>query len=136
MTMANYMADMEIPPQNIRAEFVVLGAMINDDYFLRNIPNKLVADDFYRECHRVIFFELLALSEYNKTVDISMLRRRLKACGKFDDVGGEEYLEGLSSTYSVTPYINSKVWACAKEVAERAWHRKLLAHISVFREQI
>ena len=42
-------------PQNIEAEQAVLGAMLMDSDAIIKASELLIADDFYREAHKIIF---------------------------------------------------------------------------------
>ena len=58
-----------VPPQNIEAEQSVLGAMLVDREAISKVSEILMAEDFYREAHKVIYSLMLELFNKNEAVD-------------------------------------------------------------------
>lgn len=93
----------KLPPQDIEAEKAVLGSCMLDP----NASSKAVeilpgAGDFYRESHQIIYNSILDLLEKGEAVDILTVSSDLKKKGKFDDVGGSEYLTSLLDVMPTT----------------------------------
>ena len=61
---------LKVPPQSIEAEQSVLGGLMLDNRSLDEIADKLVADDFYRNEHRLIYRAISRLCEENSPADI------------------------------------------------------------------
>ncbi len=47
--------DIRVPPHNVEAEQAVLGGLMLDNRVWDNIADRIVADDFYRRDHQIIF---------------------------------------------------------------------------------
>ncbi|KKN32101.1 hypothetical protein LCGC14_0817120 [marine sediment metagenome] len=95
------MVDPAIPPHSLEAERAVLGAMLLDGDAIDVALEVLVAEDFYREAHRLIFAAISGLyAKPGSKVDELLLCDHLAAQGKLDDIGGPETLRELS--YDVT----------------------------------
>ena len=56
-------------PQNIEAEQAVLGAMLMDSDAIIKASELLIADDFYREAHKIIFSVILEIFNNNRAAD-------------------------------------------------------------------
>ena len=82
-------------PHNLEAERSVLGAiLVHNDAFN---PAVQVIDcrDFYREAHRSIFEQMVALSERKQAIDFVTLKEELSRGGDLDDIGGPAYIASL-----------------------------------------
>ena len=86
-----------VPPQNIEAEQAVLGAMLLEREAIAKVMEKLRAEDFYREAHKVIFNAMLELYNRNEAVDLVTVTEVLKKNGKLEDVGGIAYVTSLAN---------------------------------------
>ncbi len=69
---ANGKAATVVPPQNLEAEESVLGAMIVSQATIDPVvlEERLQADDFYRDRHRIIFEAIIALHADADPVDV------------------------------------------------------------------
>lgn len=92
------MLEERLPPQSIEAEKSVLGAMLIDREAIVKAIEILVADDFYREAHRVIYSAMIELYNRNEAVDFVTLTEILKRDNKLADVGGSAYITALADT--------------------------------------
>jgi len=92
------MLEERLPPQSIEAEKSVLGAMLIDREAIVKASELLVADDFYREAHRVIYSSMIELYNRNEAVDFVTLTEILKRDNKLADVGGTAYITALADT--------------------------------------
>ena len=99
----------KVPPHDIEAEQAVLGCMITDKEAVIAAVETLSEDDFYREDNKLIYKAILSLYNRAEPVDIITLKSELSAIGKFDAVGGLEYLaelpEKVPTTTNVDKYI-------------------------------
>ena len=112
-----------IPPQNIEAEQAVLGAMLIDKEAVTIVADKLQAEDFYREAHKVIYKAMIELHNKQQPIDFLTVRETLKKMGKFDDVGGIEYLTMLANLVPTA----ANVGYHADIVEEKSTLRQLIA---------
>ncbi len=115
-------AILKVPPQSIEAEQSVLGGLMLDNRSLDQIADKLVADDFYRKEHRLIYRAISRLCEENSPADVVTVSEQLEKNGELEDVGGLAYLGALAKN---TPSA-ANIGAYANIVRERSILRNLL----------
>lgn len=85
----------KIPPHDIEAEQAVLGSMLTDKDAVIEAMEVLRADDFYREDNKIIYEAIFNLYNKSEPIDIITVKDELIALGKFEAVGGLEYLASL-----------------------------------------
>jgi replicative DNA helicase len=105
------------PPQNLKAEEAVLGAMIQTPSYIPRVAARLKADDFYLDTQRRIFAAIVEMHAAGQGVDPVTLTAKM--AGKSDS----DYIYTLVAT---TP-IASDVSAYAELVAEVSARREWLA---------
>jgi len=116
-------ATLKVPPHSIEAEQAVLGALMLDDQRWDSVSEVLLASDFYRREHRLIFEAMAAQSRASKPIDVITLSESLLAANQLQEAGGLEYLgELVTNTQSA-----SNVVAYAQIIKERAVLRKLIS---------
>jgi replicative DNA helicase len=86
----------KLPPHSVEAEQSVLGGLLLDATALDKVADLTTADDFYRQEHRLIFRQIVRLSEQAKPVDVITVAEALEISGELDKVGGLPYLGGLA----------------------------------------
>ena len=86
----------KLPPHSVEAEQSVLGGLMLDSTALDKVADLVTADDFYRQEHRLIFRQIVRLSELAKPVDVITVAEALEIAGELDKVGGLSYLGGLA----------------------------------------
>jgi replicative DNA helicase len=86
----------KLPPHSVEAEQSVLGGLLLEASALDKISDLMTADDFYRQEHRLIFRQIVRLSELAKPVDVITVAEALEIAGELDKVGGLPYLGGLA----------------------------------------
>lgn len=86
----------KLPPHSVEAEQSVLGGLLLEASALDKITDLMTADDFYRQEHRLIFRQIVRLSEQAKPVDVITVAEALEISGELDKVGGLPYLGGLA----------------------------------------
>ena len=64
-----------VPPHDVEAEEVVLGAAMLDPGACVNVLELLGEDDFYRHAHRTVFGAIAALEARGEPVDAPRSRR-------------------------------------------------------------
>src|ERR1700694_6323261 len=83
---------LRLPPHSIEAEQSVLGGLMLDAAAWDQVADRVVAGDFYRNDHRLIFEAVAALIERNQPCDAVTLSGHLESQGLPDQGGGVVYL--------------------------------------------
>src|SRR5471032_2983300 len=83
---------LRLPPHSIEAEQSVLGGLMLDSAAWDQVADRVNAEDFYRNDHRLIFAAVAGLIERNQPCDAVTLSGHLDAQGLLDQVGGLSYL--------------------------------------------
>ena len=112
----------KIPPNDIEAEQAVLGSMLTDKDAVIAAIEVLKPEDFYREDNKTIYTAVLSLYNRAEPVDIITLKSELSSMGKFDSVGGLEYLAELPEKVPTTANVDKYI----KIVEEKAILRNLI----------
>jgi replicative DNA helicase len=94
-----------VPPQNIEAEESVLGAILLENDAINQSLEILIADDFYREGHRMIFRAMIELTDRSQPVDAITLTESLKAKGQLETIGGPGYIAELASRVPTAAHV-------------------------------
>ncbi|MDT8880212.1 replicative DNA helicase [Halomonas saccharevitans] len=115
-------AALKVPPHSVEAEQSVLGGLMLDNQAWDNVADRLVADDFHRYEHRLVFNVMASLAESGRPLDVVTLSEALEGRDQLDTVGGLAYLAELARN---TPSA-SNIRAYADIVRERATLRKLI----------
>src|SRR5258708_9751562 len=87
---------LRLPPHSIEAEQSVLGGLMLDSAAWDQVADRVVADDFYRNDHRLIFEAVAGLIERSQPCDAVTLSGHLESQGLLDQVGGLSYLGSLA----------------------------------------
>ena len=114
---------MRLPPHSIEAEQSVLGGLMLDSTAFDQIADRVAAEDFYRNDHRLIFEATAGLIERNQPCDAVTLSGHLESQGLLDQVGGLSYLGSLARD---TPTA-ANIRAYADIVRERSVLRQLIS---------
>ena len=112
----------KIPPNDTEAEQAVLGSMLTDKDATIAAIEVLKEDDFYREDNKLIYRAILNLYNRSEPIDIITLKAELTSMGKFDAVGGLEYLADLPERVPTTANVERYI----KIVEEKAILRNLI----------
>lgn len=86
----------KLPPHSVEAEQSVLGGLLLEASALDKISDLMTDEDFYRQEHRLIFRQIVRLSELAKPVDVITVAEALEIAGELDKVGGLPYLGSLA----------------------------------------
>jgi replicative DNA helicase len=113
---------LRLPPHSIEAEQSVLGGLMLDSAAWDQIADRVHAEDFYRNDHRIIFEAVAGLVERSQPCDAVTLSGHLESQGLLDQVGGLSYLGSLARD---TP-TSANIRAYADIVRERAVLRQLI----------
>lgn len=112
-----------IPPHDVDAEQSVLGSlMISPDAWDR-VAEVIVADDFYKHAHRLIFNAIIRLINNNQSIDYLTIKSDLENHNQIEEAGGRAYLIELAKN---TPSA-SNVAAYAHAIRERAVLREVIS---------
>ena len=114
---------LKIPPHSIEAEQSVLGGLFLDKDALIKVVERVQADDFYRQDHRIIYKAVLALDDDGKPFDLVTVAEWLESHQQLDEAGGLSYLAALAEN---TPSA-SNVGVYADIVRKRSVLRQLIS---------
>ncbi len=115
--------ELRIPPHSVEAEQAVLGGVMLDNSAWDRIADVLVAEDFYRNDHRLIFAAIAELIERGEPCDAVTLSEHLDKSADGASTGGLAYLGRLARD---TPSA-ANIKAYADIVRERSMLRRLIA---------
>ncbi|OGT00723.1 MAG: replicative DNA helicase [Gallionellales bacterium RIFCSPLOWO2_12_FULL_59_22] len=86
----------KLPPHSVEAEQSVLGGLLLEASALDKIADLITDDDFYRHEHRLIYRQIVRMSELAKPVDVITVAEALEIAGELDKIGGLPYLGSLA----------------------------------------
>ena len=112
----------KIPPHDTEAEQAVLGSMLTDQDAVIDAIEVLKPEDFYREDNKYIYEAALNLYNRAEPIDIITVKSELISMGKFEAVGGFEYLGVLPDKVPLAANAERYI----KIVEEKALLRKLI----------
>ena len=112
----------KIPPNDTEAEQAVLGSMLTDKEATIAAIEVLKEEDFYREDNKLIYRAILNLYNRAEPIDIITLKSELTSMGKFDAIGGLEYLADLPERVPTTANVDRYI----KIVEEKSILRNLI----------
>lgn len=112
----------KVPPHDLEAEQAILGSMLTDKDAVTASAEVLKVEDFYREDNRMIYSAILNLYNRAEPIDIITVKAELEAMGKFEQVGGLEYLAELPDKVPTT----TNALKYIKIVEEKATLRNLI----------
>ena len=120
----------KIPPHNLEAERSVIGALLLAGERIPEVSEMLAADDFHDPRHRVLYQALLHLSEQGLPVDFIHLGEVLRDSGKFQAVGGNEYMLELAQQVTSAAHLSFH----AKLIVDAATLRRLITEATAIVE--
>ena len=112
----------KIPPNDVEAEQAVIGSMLTDKEAVSAATEVLKPEDFYREDNRIIFEAILSLYGRSEPIDIITIKSELSSMGKFEAVGGLEYIAELPDKVPTTANVEQYI----KIVEEKSVLRNLI----------
>src|SRR5580765_963561 len=112
-----------LPPHAVEAEQAVLGSLLIDSAAWDQVGDIVVADDFYRADHQLIYAALAHLAGLGQPVDVVTATGQLERSGRLEAAGGLAYLGTLARD---TPTAVN-VRAYAQIVRERSLLRRLIS---------
>lgn len=120
---ASNIAALKVPPHSVDAEQAVLGGLMLDNTEWDNLADVLLAEDFYRPEHQLIFGVMSQQSEANSPIDVVTLVESLNSRNELESAGGLDYLSELAGNARGTANIH----AYADIIRERAILRRLIS---------
>src|ERR671910_88560 len=81
-----------VPPHDLDAERAVIGAMLVSETAVSAVAERLAAEDFYSEVHRIIYGAMTRLYSRGDPIDQLTLTNELRSVGEFEKVGGRAYV--------------------------------------------
>lgn len=112
----------KIPPHDIEAEQAVIGCMLTDKDAVVDSIELLRPENFYRQDNATIYEAILNLYNRAEPIDIITVKAELISLGKFDSVGGLEYLASLPDKVPTTANAQKYI----KIVEEKSILRELI----------
>ena len=92
----------KVPPHDVEAEQAVLGSMLTDKDAVISAIEVLKVEDFYRTDNKSIYEAIMNLYNKAEPIDIITVKDELESLGKFEQVGGLEYLASLPDKVPTT----------------------------------
>lgn len=115
-----------VPPHNLEAEAVVLGAALLEPEKVLDEPwAQLPADAFYREGHREIYAALRELWNETARVDEIAVAERLERQGKLERAGGLSYLANLRANAPAAYYAQGSA-----EILRAKWQYRRIIEVA------
>ena len=111
-----------VPPNNLRAEESVLGAMLLSREAIAEVVEILEPDHFYKPAHGHLYDAIMSLYSGGEPVDAVTVAEELQRAGLLDEVGGPAVLLDFQAT---TPAISNAAHY-AKIVEEHALLRRMI----------
>jgi replicative DNA helicase len=111
-------------PHNLDAERALLGSILLDNGALNAVAGTVTPEDLFADSHRLIFQQIIHLSEKNQTVDLVTLAEELQRGGALEKSGGVAYIAGLSDGVPMGDY--SFVANYARIIKQKSILRRLI----------
>lgn len=113
---------LKVPPNSVEAEQSLLGGLMLDGTAWDKVADVIIADDFYRRDHRLVFAAIAELVENSHPCDVVTVSEFLDQRNQLEKAGGLEYLATLANE---TPGA-ANVRAYANILRERSMLRSLI----------
>jgi replicative DNA helicase len=113
---------LKTPPNSIEAEQALIGGLMLNAQAWDKVADVVIADDFYRKDHRVIFTAIGNLIEDGSPCDVVTVSEYLDGRGELEQAGGLEYLATLAN--ETAGAANARAYA--KILRERSTLRALI----------
>ncbi|MGB5258582.1 MAG: replicative DNA helicase [Woeseiaceae bacterium] len=113
---------LKVPPHSSEAEQALIGGLMLNAQAWDKVADVVLADDFYRKDHRLIYSAIGKLIEGGSPCDVVTLSEHLDSSGELEQVGGLEYLATLAN--ETAGAANARAYA--KIIRERSTLRALI----------
>ena len=111
---------LQIAPQSTEAEQATLGGLMLDPTAWARVASRVVASDFFRADHRVIFDAIARMQDARLAIDVVTVSDYLDRLGTLADAGGLAYIARLANDTPTAANIESYATA----VRERSLLRR------------
>jgi replicative DNA helicase len=81
-----------VPPHDLDAERAVIGAMLVSETAVAVVAERLAAEEFYSEVHRIIYGAMMRLYSRGEPIDQLTLTNELRSVNEFERIGGRPYV--------------------------------------------
>ncbi len=88
---------LKVPPNSVEGEQSLLGGLMQDNEAWDKVADIVVAGDFYRKDHRLIFSAIAELAEDGHPCDVVTVSEHLGNRNELNAAGGLEYLATLTN---------------------------------------
>lgn len=88
----------KLPPQAVKAEMAVLGAIMLERHALSEVQDLLAPEKFYLEAHQQVYQAILNLDGKSNAVDLITVVLELTRMEKLEIVGGDHYVTKLTDS--------------------------------------
>jgi replicative DNA helicase len=112
----------KVPPHDLEAEQATLGSMLTNKDAVISAIEVLRKEDFYREDNKLVYEAMYNLYSKSEPIDLITVKDELVSMGKFEVVGGIEYLASLPDKVPLT----SNAERYIKIVEEKSMLRNLI----------
>jgi replicative DNA helicase len=112
----------KLPPQNLEAEYSVLGGLMLEREAFDQVSDLIGVDDFYKPAHQIIYRTIAELHHKAQPVDLVTVANALQTRNELDQIGGPEYLLSLLDKVVSAANIDSH----AKIIHEKSLLRRLI----------
>lgn len=113
------MAQVQEPPHNLSAEQATLADMLLDKRAAVRGCSFLVAEDFYRESHKLIFTAMQELLDKDVGIDYISMMDALKSKEQLEAIGGLPYLMSLFNASPTSANLEQHMKIIKKEAIKR-----------------
>ncbi len=86
----------KVPPQAIELEEAVLGAIMLESSSIDLVISILTPEAFYKEANKNIYEAILSLNKSHNPIDIYTVIQELKKQNNLENVGGAQFVSGLT----------------------------------------
>ncbi len=114
---------LKVPPNSVEAEQSLIGGLMLNKAAWDKVADVVIAEDFYRNDHRIIFTAIAQLVDDGSPCDVVTVSEFLDRRSELDKAGGLEYLAALANE---TPGA-ANARAYANIVRERSMLRSLIS---------
>ena len=112
----------KLPPQNVEAEFSVLGGLMLEREAYDQVSDLISAADFYKPSHQIIYKVISELHQKAQPIDIVTVSNSLQTRNELDLIGGPDYLLSLLDKVVSAANIDSH----ARIIHEKSLLRRLI----------
>ena len=96
-------------PYDIKAEQAILGIMLVDKDATIETTGILKPEFFYSGENQIVYTAMVTLSTNGIPIDIITVKNELEKMGKFEKIGGYEYLSNLTEEVSITSNLENYI---------------------------